>query len=111
MGFQVYRTREVETDEYNFDLLNIPPYHPARDMWDTFYIDHARGVTSSCWHAHLARADPRHARVLAGPADPHPSAIALPGMCYRYEQITARSEIQFYQVEGLAVGRTSPSPI
>ena len=37
MGFQVYTSREVETDEYNFQLLNIPPDHPARDMWDTFY--------------------------------------------------------------------------
>ncbi len=37
MGFQVYRSPDVETDEYNFGLLNIPPYHPARDMWDTFH--------------------------------------------------------------------------
>jgi phenylalanyl-tRNA synthetase alpha chain len=39
MGFQVYRSREVETDEFNFQLLNIPPHHPAREMQDTFYID------------------------------------------------------------------------
>ncbi|MEI8132691.1 MAG: phenylalanine--tRNA ligase subunit alpha, partial [Leptolinea sp.] len=38
MGFQVYRSRDVETDEYNFELLNIPAYHPARDMWDTFHM-------------------------------------------------------------------------
>ncbi len=37
MGFQVYRSPEVETDDYNFTYLNMPPYHPARDMWDTFY--------------------------------------------------------------------------
>jgi len=37
MGFQVYRSRDVETDEYNFELLNIPQHHPARDMWDTFH--------------------------------------------------------------------------
>ncbi|MGC8878191.1 MAG: phenylalanine--tRNA ligase subunit alpha, partial [Anaerolineae bacterium] len=37
MGFQVYRSRDVETDEYNFQLLNFPPHHPARDMQDTFY--------------------------------------------------------------------------
>src|SRR3972149_10962503 len=36
MGFQVFRTREVEDDETNFELLNIPQHHPARDMWDTF---------------------------------------------------------------------------
>jgi phenylalanyl-tRNA synthetase alpha chain len=37
MGFQVFRTDEVESDEYNFELLNIPAHHPSRDMWDTFY--------------------------------------------------------------------------
>ncbi|MCA9982723.1 MAG: phenylalanine--tRNA ligase subunit alpha, partial [Anaerolineales bacterium] len=37
MGFQVYRSRDVETDEFNFELLNIPQHHPARDMWDTFH--------------------------------------------------------------------------
>ena len=39
MGFQVFDSREVESDYYNFELLNIPPYHPARDMWDTFYVN------------------------------------------------------------------------
>ena len=39
MGFQIFDSREVESDLYNFELLNIPPYHPARDMWDTFYIN------------------------------------------------------------------------
>ncbi|HZD57795.1 MAG TPA: phenylalanine--tRNA ligase subunit alpha, partial [Anaerolineales bacterium] len=38
MGFQVYRSRDVETDEYNFQLLNFPPYHPAREMQDSYYI-------------------------------------------------------------------------
>jgi len=42
MGFQVYRSRDVETDAYNFELLNIPKHHPARDMQDTFYIDGER---------------------------------------------------------------------
>ena len=39
MGFQVYRSREVELDEYNFQLLNFPPHHPAREMQDSFYVD------------------------------------------------------------------------
>ena len=39
MGFQIFDSREVESDYYNFELLNIPPYHPARDMWDTFYVN------------------------------------------------------------------------
>ena len=37
LGFQVYRSPEVESDENNFELLNMPPHHPARDMWDTFH--------------------------------------------------------------------------
>src|SRR5262245_11471859 len=37
LGFQVYRSREVESDDLNFELLNMPPHHPARDMWDTFF--------------------------------------------------------------------------
>ena len=39
MGFEVVRTREVETDELNFEFLNMPAHHPARDMWDTFFTD------------------------------------------------------------------------
>lgn len=42
MGFQVYELPDVETDEMNFGLLNMPPHHPARDMWDTFWIDDER---------------------------------------------------------------------
>jgi len=96
MGFQVFRSREVETDEYNFQLLNIPPYHPARDMWSTFYIDDRLLLRThtSPGQIHAMRA-----------YCPQPIRVILPGMCYRYENITARSEIMFHQVEGLAVGK------
>ncbi|HHH42299.1 MAG TPA: phenylalanine--tRNA ligase subunit alpha, partial [Chloroflexi bacterium] len=97
MGFQVYRSRDVETDEYNFQLLNMPPHHPARDMWDTFYTTEP-GVLL---RTHTSPGQIHAMREYA----PHPIRVILPGMCYRYEQITARSEIQFNQVEGLAVGR------
>lgn len=96
MGFQVYRSRDVETDEYNFQLLNFPPHHPARDMQDTFYTtqpDVLLRTHTSPGQIHAMRA-----------YCPQPIRVVLPGMCYRYEQITARSEIQFHQVEGLAVG-------
>ena len=46
MGFQVYRSPEVETDVNNFELLNMPPHHPARDMWDTFYLDEKTRLVS-----------------------------------------------------------------
>ena len=96
MGFQVYRTREVESDENNFELLNMPPHHPARDMWDTFHTT-TPGVLLR------THTSPGQIHVMRQSA-PNPVRVILPGMCYRYEQITTRSEIMFHQVEGLAVG-------
>lgn len=95
MGFQVYEAPEVETDELNFGLLNMPPHHPARDMWDTFWVD--EGVVL---RTHTSPGQIRAMREY----HPDPIRVILPGKCYRYEQVTARSEHQFYQVEGLAVG-------
>ncbi len=97
MGFQVYRSRDVETDEYNFELLNIPAHHPARDLWDTFHTN-TPGVIL---RTHTSPGQIHAMREFF----PEPIRVTLPGMCYRYEQITARSEIQFTQVEGLAVGK------
>ncbi len=99
MGFQVYRSRDVETDENNFELLNIPPHHPARDMWDTFYTTTPGVILRT--HTSPGQI---HAMREYGEGGTRPIRVILPGMCYRYEQITARSEIQFNQVEGLAVG-------
>lgn len=96
MGFQVYRSRDVETDEFNFQLLNFPPHHPARDMQDTFFTNDPDVLLRT-------HTSPGQIRVMRERA-PEPIRVVLPGMCYRYEQITARSEIQFNQVEGLAVG-------
>jgi phenylalanyl-tRNA synthetase alpha chain len=96
LGFQIYRSREVEDDLTNFELLNMPPHHPARDMWDTFHTT-TPGVLlrthTSPGQIHVMR---EHC--------PEPIRAILPGACYRYEAITTRSEIQFNQVEGLAVG-------
>jgi phenylalanyl-tRNA synthetase alpha chain len=96
MGFQVFRTREVEDDETNFELLNIPQHHPARDMWDTFHTT-TPGVIL---RTHTSPGQIHAMKQFA----PGPIRVILPGMCYRYEQISARKEIQFNQVEGLAVG-------
>jgi phenylalanyl-tRNA synthetase alpha chain len=100
MGFQVYRSRDVETDEYNFQMLNFPPGHPARDMQDTFYTTTENVILRT----HTSPGQIRAMHDL-GANGTQPVRVILPGMCYRYEQITPRSEIQFYQVEGLAVGR------
>jgi phenylalanyl-tRNA synthetase alpha chain len=96
LGFQVYRSRDVESDEYNFEMLNMPPHHPARDMWDTFHTT-TPGVLL---RTHTSPGQIHVMRELA----PHPVRVILPGMCYRFEQITTRSEMQFLQVEGLAIG-------
>jgi phenylalanyl-tRNA synthetase alpha chain len=96
MGFQIVRTREVEDDQTNFELLNIPPHHPARDMWDTFHTT-TPGVIL---RTHTSPGQIHAMRRFA----PGPIRAILPGMCYRYEQISARKEIQFNQVEGIAIG-------
>ena len=49
MGFQVYDAPDVETDDYNFGLLNMPPYHPARDMWDTFWVARTHPRRREAW--------------------------------------------------------------
>jgi phenylalanyl-tRNA synthetase alpha chain len=96
LGFQVYRSPEVEDDETNFGLLNMPPHHPARDLWDTFHTT-TPGVLL---RTHTSPGQIHVMRQMC----PKPIRVILPGMCYRYEAITTRSEIMFHQVEGLAVG-------
>ncbi|MCS6850073.1 MAG: phenylalanine--tRNA ligase subunit alpha [Gemmataceae bacterium] len=97
LGFQIYRSREVEDDATNFELLNMPPHHPARDMWDTFYTE----VPGVLLRTHTSPGQIHVMREFC----PKPIRVILPGMCYRYEAITPRSEIMFHQVEGLAIGR------
>jgi phenylalanyl-tRNA synthetase alpha chain len=107
MGFQVYTSRDVETDEMNFQMLNFPPFHPAREMQDSFYIEAGeRGDNPVLLRTHTSPGQIRAMREYAAldPDNPPPIRISLPGMVYRYEQVTTRSEMQFYQVEGLAVG-------
>jgi len=110
MGFQVYRSREVETDENNFQLLNFPPGHPAREMQDSYYVTSSveRGDNPILLRTHTSPGQIHAMREFAAtnPGNPPPIRIILPGMCYRYEQVSARSEIQFTQVEGLAVGES-----
>jgi phenylalanyl-tRNA synthetase alpha chain len=97
MGFQVYEAPEVETDVNNFQLLNIPPYHPARDMWSTFYTTRPGIVLRT----HTSPGQIRAMRQYC----PEPIRLIVPGRVYRYEAVTARHEAMFAQVEGLAVGK------
>jgi phenylalanyl-tRNA synthetase alpha chain len=101
MGFQIFRSREIESDEMNFQLLNMPPYHPARDNWSTFYVadtDHRVLLRT-----HTSPGQIRAMRQLSQ-GGTQPIRVILPGMCYRYEQMSVRYEIQLNQLEGLAIG-------
>ena len=100
MGFQVVEGPEVEWDYYNFEMLNIPKDHPARDMWDTLWIDQVddNGERPMLLRTHTS---PMQVRTMQS-ADP-PVRVIVPGKCYRYEATDATHEWHFYQVEGLAV--------
>lgn len=97
MGFQIFFSPEVETDENNFELLNIPAHHPARDMWDTFFTTKESVVLRT----HTSPGEIHAMRSFF----PEPIRVTLPGMCYRYEQTDASHEIQFNQLELLVVGK------
>jgi phenylalanyl-tRNA synthetase alpha chain len=94
MGFQVTQTPEVELDYYNFEALNIPHWHPARDMQDTLYVDVPRVVMRTQTTAYQAR--------VMGTQEP-PVRIVAPGRCYRAEATDATHEWMFHQIDGLMV--------
>ncbi len=96
MGFQVYDAPEVETDAMNFELLNFAPGHPAREMQDTFFTT----LPDVILRTHTS---PGQMRAMHDYA-PEPIRVIVPGKCYRNEDVTARSEMMFYQVEGLVIG-------
>ena len=100
LGFQVVEGPEVEWERYNFDALNIPADHPARDMWDTFWVDYRndKGERPMLLRTHTS---PMQVRVMEK-TEP-PVRVVVPGRCYRYEATDATHESVFYQIEGLAV--------
>ena len=100
MGFQLVEGPDVEWDHYNFEMLNIPKDHPARDMWDTLWIDYVdqSGDRPMLLRTHTS---PMQVRIMENTQPP--VRVLVPGKCYRYEATDATHESQFYQVEGLAV--------
>lgn len=95
MGFRVLTGPEVETEYYNFDALNIPADHPARDMQDTFWLTNGR----------LMRTHTSAYQVRALEQFGAPLRAIFPGRCFRYEAMDASHENTFYQLEGLLVDR------
>ena len=103
MGFQVVEGPEVEWDRYNFEALNIPKDHPARDMFDTFWIDANKDENGQYTTLLRTHTSPMQARIME--AHEPPIRVVVPGKVYRYEATDATHESQFYQVEGLAVDK------
>jgi len=93
MGFSVASGPEIETEYYNFDALNIPADHPARDLWDTFWLKDGRLLRTHTSPVQIHEMEERGA----------PVRIIVPGKTYRYEATDATHEAQFYQLEGLMV--------
>lgn len=113
MGFAVAYGPEIETEWYNFDALNIPENHPARDLWDTFWLQGNQKISNI--QSQISRKDKRRERLLLRTHtssvqirymeenDP-PIQIIAPGKVFRYEATDATHETQFYQLEGLMIG-------
>lgn len=100
MGFQVAEGPDVEWDYYNFEALNIPKDHPARDMWDTLWVDYKTedGDSPMLLRTHTS---PMQIRIMEKTRPP--IRVIVPGKVYRYEATDATHESMFYQIEGLAV--------
>ena len=102
MGFDVAEGPEVEWDHYNFEMLNIPKDHPARDMFNTLWVDYTdeNGERPMLLRTHTS---PMQARIMERTKPP--VRVVVPGKVFRYEATDATHEWHFHQVEGLAVDK------
>jgi len=103
LGFSVIEGPEIENEWYNFDALNIPKEHPARDLWDTFWIKEPR--TKNQKAKLLLRTHTSPVQIHYMEKHQPPLRIVSPGRIYRYEATDASHEINFYQVEGLMIDK------
>lgn len=102
MGFALIEGPEIETERNNFDALNIPEWHPARDLMDTFWIKSK--TQSPKTEKLLLRTHTSPVQIRYMESHQPPFRIIAPGRVYRHEATDARHEMQFHQVEGLMVG-------
>ncbi len=98
MGFSVLEGPEAETEWYNFDALNIPKDHPARDMWDTLWLKPENSKL-------LLRTHTSPVQIRYMEKNQPPLRIIVPGKAFRHEATDASHEINFYQLEGLMVDK------
>jgi phenylalanyl-tRNA synthetase alpha chain len=104
MGFEIADGPEIENEWYNFDALNIPSDHPARDLWDTFWIKQEATLKNGQKSKLLARTHTSNAQVRYMEKNKPPFKIVIPGKAYRYEATDANHEHSFGQFEALVVG-------
>jgi phenylalanyl-tRNA synthetase alpha chain len=95
IGFSIAVGPELESEKYNFDLLNIPESHPARDVWDTIWVQNPAGIQS------LLRTHTSPVQIHYMENNKPPIRIIAPGKVYRYEATDSTHETVFHQVEGL----------
>ncbi len=100
-GFVVVDSPEVESDELNFGALNIPADHPARDLWDTIYVEEPPGIERD--DRLLLRTHTSPGQIRAMRDSRPPIRVLTPGRCYRYEAVDASHGFEFFQIEGLMV--------
>lgn len=105
MGFQIVEGPDIETEYYNFDALRIPFDHPAREMWDTFWVKPFDSELLKKKEGRLllkTHTSPMQIRFME--KNEPPFRLVAFGRCFRYEATDASHEIQFHQIEGLMVG-------
>ncbi|HBH46490.1 MAG: phenylalanine--tRNA ligase subunit alpha [Candidatus Jacksonbacteria bacterium RIFOXYC2_FULL_44_29] len=108
LGFEIVEDREVETTVYNFDKLNIAFDHPARDMWDTFYIkikNKKEKIKNKEESSLVLRTHTSPVQIRAMEKRRPPVRLVVPGRVYRHEATDASHETNFYQLEGLVIDR------
>tara|TARA_Y100000310_G_C20690031_1_gene821623 strand:+ start:1393 stop:2418 length:1026 start_codon:yes stop_codon:yes gene_type:complete len=105
LGFQVATGPEIESEWYNFDALNIPADHPARDMWDTFWLSHPDTKGNKKERKTLLRTHTSPVQVRYMEQHIPPFRIIVPGKVFRYEATDATHGFELYQLEGLMVGK------
>ncbi len=109
MGFAVLDYPEVDSEFSNFEALNIPSWHPARDMQDTFWLEPCAGPDGTPGRAHLLRTHTSAGQVRTMHRFPNqPIRAVFPGRVFRYEAVDASHEHTFHQVEGLMIDRAPP---
>jgi phenylalanyl-tRNA synthetase alpha chain len=105
MGFDIVEGPEVETEWYNFDVLNVPADHPARDMQDTFWLKQSEEAQKDPHRHLLPRTHTSAVQVRYMEKHQPPFRIIVPGKCFRNEATDATHEMQFHTFEGLMVGK------